>query len=59
MHCIFLLVGIIFGNAVIEEDRIIINDEATASTGDPAYEVQIFLYTVFYQAANVVYVTSK
>jgi hypothetical protein len=71
MHCIFLLVGTIFGNADIEDALIFISHEVFASTGYPAYEprskkrkvlgaqVRNFLYAVFYRAANVVYVTSR
>jgi hypothetical protein len=50
MHCVFLLVGTIFGNA----------DLAAYVLAD--YQSNAYynlLYTVFYRAANVVYVTSK
>jgi hypothetical protein len=51
LHCVFLLVGTIIGNASIEDEFVLANDEA--------YDAHNFLNTVFYRAANTVYVTSK
>jgi hypothetical protein len=50
LHCIFLLVGTIFGNALSA-------DEYLVHYKSDAY--YFLLYTIFYRAANTVYVTSK
>jgi hypothetical protein len=51
LHCIFLLVGTIFGNAV-SVDELLADYQSY-----PYYSFK--LNTIFYRAANAVYVTSK